>query len=218
MNIEELDIGNEILMTNSPPEILEVHRIRYERLSLVVEKALEQTIDKSFSLDQITKCYPTIANTQYGLKHLESARSQMIDYLNDTCTKEIKLIFNEHDIEKKLNELDEIIQLAQYRKQLNQETPIEIDRLSASEIIESNIIQSKKEVINNLGIIYNQLCIENKDFFEELKQKTNESESIKTEINSSIESLNDGIDSLKNNELNSKLDSLISQVLNDNDG
>lgn len=114
----------------------EIDRIRYERLKLVCKKALEQSIKKSLSIDQIKSCYPTIASTEDGQKSLEIARSQIIKFWHNNSTKEFDLIFKERNIETKLNELDEIIQKAQERKLEGKEAPIQVDRLSPSELIE----------------------------------------------------------------------------------
>lgn len=188
-------------------------RVRYERLNLVVQKALEQTINKSLNIDQMTKCFPNIAKTNDGLKNLQIARKQMRSYINDTSLKEFALIFAEQDIENKLNELDDIIQSAHQRKQSNEEIPIEIDRLSASEIIEANLIQSRQEVIRNLSMIHNQLCVDNLDLFKQLESKCSESESIKKDIRSLIDSFTTGIDDLRQDSINDKINDLIKEVI-----
>ncbi|ODV64929.1 kinetochore-associated protein Nnf1p [Hyphopichia burtonii NRRL Y-1933] len=188
-------------------------RVRYERLNLVVQKALEQTINKSLNIDQMTKCFPNIAKTNDGLKNLQIARKQMRSYINDTSLKEFALIFAEQDIENKLNELDDIIQSAHHRKQSNEEIPIEIDRLSASEIIEANLIQSRQEVIRNLSMIHNQLCVDNIDLFKQLESKCAEGESIKKDIKSLIDSFTTGIDDLRQDSINDKINDLIKEVI-----
>lgn len=194
------------------PEAPEINLIRYERLRLVIEKALEQTIAKSLSLDQIAKCFPKIADSEDGLNSLNMARKQMKDHLNSVSSKEFALIFSEHDIETKLNELDEVIQMAQYRKEVGEDA-IEVDKLSAFDIIESSLLPSKAAVVESLTMIYNQLLLDNKELYLSLKSKADESEDVKQEINTSIESLTKGIDELKESDLNEKLDYLIGQVM-----
>lgn len=186
--------------------------IRYERLRLVIEKALEQTTAKSLSLDQIAKCFPKIAESKDGLNSLNLARKQMKTHLDSVSSKEFALIFSEHDIEKKLNELDEVIQMAQYRKEHNQQ-PVEVDKLSPFDIIESSLLPSKESVMESLSMIYNQLLLDNRELYQSLKSKAEESEEIKREIDNSIESLTRGIDELKEDRLNENLNNLIQEVL-----
>lgn len=186
--------------------------IRYERLRLVIEKALEQTTSKSLSLDQIAKCFPKIAESKDGLNSLNLARKQMKNHLDSVSSKEFALIFNEHDIEKKLNELDEVIQMAQYRKEQNQQS-VEVDKLSPFDIIESGLLPFKESVMESLGMIYNQLLLDNRELYHSLKTKAEESEQIKRDICDSIASLTKGIDELKEERLNKTLDYLIQEVL-----
>lgn len=190
----------------------EIDRIRYERLRLVCKKALEQSIKKSLSIEQIKTCYPNIASTEEGQKSLEIARSQIIKFWHNNSTKEFDLIFEERNIETKLNELDEIIQKAERRKLEGSEAPIEIDRLSPSDLIESSLLGTKKASIDNLTMIYNQLRLDNMELYEKLRALSEESETIKSDLNNLINLLSDDLQSLKGDSSITRLDDLLATV------
>mmetsp|Transcript_469 Transcript_469/g.447 ORF Transcript_469/g.447 Transcript_469/m.447 type:complete len:196 (-) Transcript_469:1302-1889(-) len=190
----------------------EIDKIRYERLKLVCKKALEQSIKKSLSMDQIRTCYPTIASTDDGQKSLEIARSQIIKFWHNNSTKEFDLIFKERNIETKLNELDEIIQKAEERKLQGKEAPVQVDRLSPSELIEASLAGTKKESIESLTMIYNQLCLDNMELYGQLNSLCEESETIKTDLKSQVDSLNEDLKSLKNDDLKVSIDDLIATI------
>lgn len=190
----------------------EIDKIRYERLRLVCKKALEQSIKKSLAIEQIKTCYPNIASTEEGQKSLEIARSQIIKFWHNNSTKEFDLIFEERNIETKLNELDEIIQKAERRKLEGSEPPIEIDRLSPSDLIESSLLGTKKASIDNLTMIYNQLRLDNMELYEKLRALSEESETIKSDLNNLINLLSDDLQSLKGDSSITRLDDLLATV------
>lgn len=190
----------------------EIDKIRYERLKLVCKKALEQSIKKSLSMDQIKTCYPTIASTDEGQKSLEIARSQIIKFWHNNSTKEFDLIFKERNIETKLNELDEIIQKAEERKLQGKEAPVQVDRLSPSELIEASLAGTKKESVESLAMIYNQLCLDNMELYGQLNSLCEESETIRTDLKSQVDSLDEELKSLKNDDLKVSIDDLIATI------
>lgn len=196
-----------------PDQSQHIDRIRYERLNLVCKKALEQSIKKSLAIEQIKTCYPTIANTEEGQKSLEIARSQIIKFWHNNSSKEFDLIFKEREIETKLNELDEIIHDAQNRKSEGKEAPLEVDRLSPTELIESSLSSTKQESVESLTMIYNQLCIDNLELYDQLGELCKESETIKFDIKSLISLLYDDIENLKEDESKIRIDELISTVM-----
>ncbi|KAK6463130.1 Nnf1-domain-containing protein [Scheffersomyces coipomensis] len=188
----------------------DVTKIRFERLELVTRKALEHSIKKSLSLDQIKTCYPTIASTDEGVKALEIARSQMINFWRTSSLKEFDLIFKEKDIENKLNELDEIISIAQQRKRDGVEAPTKIENYTPKEIIESTLLSNgSTTMVENLSMIYKQLCLDNREFYEELKQLGSESEDLKQEINDSISTLEKEIETINKYNPRESIENLI---------
>ncbi|CCE83912.1 Piso0_004509 [Millerozyma farinosa CBS 7064] len=187
-------------------------KIRYERLRLVCQKALEQSIKKSLSMEQIKKCYPTISSSKEGERSLEIARSQIVKFWHTNSMKEFDLIFKERDIETKLNELDEIVQKAQERKAKGDEAPIEADKLSPTELIEGTIYHDKKKTLDTLEIIYKQLRSENEDLYKELEELGQRSSKIRTDVEGSISRLKNSVQSLKEEDSDIRLDELVSCV------
>ncbi|KAK6200215.1 uncharacterized protein RJT21DRAFT_121108 [Scheffersomyces amazonensis] len=187
-----------------------VERIRFERLELVCRKALEHSIKKSLSLDQIKACYPTISSSEDGTRALEVARSQMISFWRSSSLKEFELIFKERDIEAKLNELDEVIQMAHQRKSAGVEVPTNIEKYSAKEIIDSTVLDSSESTIENLTMIYNQLCEDNREFYAELKDLTAKSETVKDEVNESLATLDKEVATVSQGNPAAKIEALLS--------
>lgn len=187
-------------------------KIRYERLRLVCQKALEQSIKKSLSMEQIRKCYPTISLSREGERSLEIARSQIVKFWHNNSMKEFDLIFKERDIETKLNELDEIVQKAQERKAKGDEAPIEADKLSPTELIEGTIYHDKKKTLDTLGMIYKQLRSENESLYKELEELGQRSSKIRLDVEGSISRLKNSVQGLKEENSDIRLDELLSCV------
>lgn len=190
-------------------------KIRYERLRLVCTKALEESIKKSLSIEQIKICYPTIASTTEGVEVLEIARSQIIDFWLHNSIKEFDLIFQERNVEEGLNSLDEIIQLAKTRSIDKSVEPIEIDKLTPKDIIDAKLNYKRNETINALKLIYDQLCIENLKYFQELNKICQESEEIKLDINNQMSSLNQELEVLKNDKTTERVNELLETIVDD---
>ncbi|ABN68523.2 predicted protein [Scheffersomyces stipitis CBS 6054] len=189
-----------------------VEKIRFERLKLVCRKALEQSIKKSLSPEQFKLCFPTIAGTDEGIRSLDLARSQMIGFWHENTLKEFDLIFQERNIDTKLNELDEIIQTAQRREQSQSELPAQIDKLTPTELINSTLLDGSESSLENLSMIYNQLCIDNKEMYTELQKLSIESDDLKTDINNSLETLRKEVEVIDSRKDKLNLDELIEKL------
>lgn len=161
---------------------MDPYNIRYQRLNQVVKKALEQTIKKTFAMEQLSKAFPTIASIPEGKRSLESARAQIVDFCYSISMKEFMLIFEESDVENKLNQLDEIIHTAQKRRQEGSSASVHFDRLAATEIMNASLVPAKKSAMESLTLIYNQLKADNDAFAAELRQICEESDEIRLEM------------------------------------
>lgn len=190
----------------------EYEKIRYERLRLVCTKALEESIKKSLSLDQIKICYPTIASTAEGIEVLEIARSQIIDFWLHNSIKEFDLIFQERNLEEALNSLDEIVFLAKKRSIDKSVEPIEIDKLTPKDIIDAKLNYKRNETVNALKLIYDQLCIDNLNYFQQLNSLCQQSEDIKTDINNQVTFLNQELEVLKNDNSSARVNELLDTI------
>lgn len=171
-------------------------KVRYERLNLVSLKALEQAISKGLSLDQIKKCYPTISSSEDGIRLLEMARAQIVDFWQTKSLEEFELIFQERNLATKLDELDEIVEDA-HRRQYDGDARIPVETLTPEELIDANMVSTRKASADTLNMIYNQLCADNQELHDELMNLVEEGNAIKEDISSLIASLGRDIETMK---------------------
>lgn len=187
-------------------------RIRYDRLKQVITKAVDQTVKKSLMPEQVAQCFPTISATAEGQKALETARALMLKYFHGTCINQFDHTLEKRDVEHKLNELDEIIQSAQRRRDLGVEEPLHVDQLTAEQLIGASIGPAKEDALEKLQLIHQHLVLDNKQLYEELQKLAEEGEKEKTSLTQAIEVLSKGINELKRQEFDAKLDALLMEV------
>lgn len=193
---------------------METEKIRYDRLNQVVKKAVEQTIKKLLMAEQLEKCFPTIAQMEGGPEALEMARKQIQKYFHSTCFKQFEHIFENRDIHSKLDQLDEIIAEAQNaRDSATTEPRVPVDKLTAPQLIEATVALTRRDSIKKLTMIYDQLVLDNKQLFEELRALAKELDEVKRGIEGSIAVLLSGIDEMKLLSLDLQIDVLMQQVL-----
>lgn len=194
-------------------------KIRFERLQLVCRKALELSIKKSLSLDQIKTCYPSIAASEDGLRSLEIARLQIVDFWFENSLKEFKLIFDERGIEAKLNELDDLIVEAQQRQALSDaertaaDAPVHLPELTPDQIMEANVLQAKRSTLNSLELIRHQLRLDNDDLTDQLAHATRDGQRQKADLENQVRFFTEGVTKLgpENAAVMRKFDELIDQ-------
>lgn len=136
----------------------------------------------------------------------------MIGFWHENTLKEFDLIFQERNIDTKLNELDEIIQTAQRREQSQLELPAQIDKLTPTELINSTLLDGSESSLENLSMIYNQLCIDNKEMYTELQKLSIESDDLKTDINNLLETLRKEVEVIDSRKDKLNLDELIEKL------
>lgn len=187
---------------------MENNRIRYERLNQVVRKAVDQTVKKALSAELLNQCFPNIAQMDGGAEALESARRQLQDYLQKTSTLQVEHIFTERDVKRKLDDLDDLIEEAQRARSLETEAPLNFDQLSANELIDATIASTKEDAIRKLTMIHEELALDNKKIYDELREMTERSNQIAADVQSSVGALLNGIEEQKRREYDEKLDQL----------
>ncbi|PSK35742.1 hypothetical protein C7M61_004223 [Candidozyma pseudohaemuli] len=188
-------------------------KVRFDRLRRVTEKAVEQTVKKLLQQEQIEKCFPTISEMKGGKSALETARKQILQYFQLTLEKQFQYIFEQNDIERKLDELDEIIQAAQARRDLGTEEPLFIDKLTPQQLIDARVGASKAETVTKLKLIYEQLLLDNKQLHEEIVGLVEEGSTIKDDLLLQVDALASGVDEIKKAEFDHNYDRLIERVL-----
>lgn len=188
-----------------------VHKMRYERLQTVGKKAVEQVLLRSISKEQIETCYSDIAQSPIGLKSLETGLAQLLKYLYEETIAEFDQIYEENDLRNKLNELDEITQLAEQRREANSAATsntnttsstntntntnakgsvktdsalqsVHLDKLAPSEIIDSVVVTNKEDILNGLETIYDKLATDNDTLAETLSRLRDNASLINYEI------------------------------------
>ncbi|KAI3404047.2 hypothetical protein KGF56_003206 [Candida oxycetoniae] len=163
-----------------------IHKVRFERLQLVGKKAVEQVLKTSLTTDQIKSCYKEIAESEVGLKSLETGSNQLEKYLLEETLAEFDHIYEENDLSSKLNDLDEVIQNAFQREQGKMSSaeslPVHIDQLSSSEIIDSMILNKKEDTLLALEKVYLKTYSDNEELEEKLRKIIANASAINSQI------------------------------------
>lgn len=201
--------------TTTDPAIstMSYEKIRFNKLRRVTEKAVEQTVKKLLQPETIEKCFPVISEMKGGKSALETARKQILQYFQLTLEKQFQYIFEQNDIERKLDELDEIIQAAQARRDLGTEEPLFIEKLTPQQLIDARVGASKAETVTKLQLIYDQLLLDNKQLHEEIVGLVDEGATVKDDLLLQIEAVASGVDEIKKAEFDQNYDKLIDDVL-----
>ena len=185
-------------MADKQPE-----KIRFLKLRLVCRKALEQSIKKSLSLDQIKSCYPEISLTTEGTKALDTARSQIVQFWFDNSLREFELIFSERDIEAKLDELDELILQAEERRELG-EDQLYINDLTPEQLMDANLALLKKMAVTLFLMIHEQLHLDNEELLKSLKDLEVEINTTRSDIELRTRGILDGLRSVSAEEVEAR--------------
>ncbi|KAI5967762.1 hypothetical protein CANMA_002942 [Candida margitis] len=161
-------------------------RVRFQRLQVLGRRAVEQVLKTSFSKEQIKQCYPHIMESEAGAAKLQTGVTRLQEYLHDSTVTEFNHIYEENSLPRQLDELDELIYLAQERKRrggyVNEEKQVQIDKLSAENIMSSIVLSEKEDVLGKLKLIYEQLCKDNDDMLQSLDEKSKENETLSSKV------------------------------------
>lgn len=188
-------------------------KVRFDKLQKVLQKAVDYTVEKLFRPEQLEKCLPNISQMKGGEKALQTARKQILDYFQRTLVDQFRHIFEQNDIERKLDELDEIIQDAQARRDLGVEEPLFVDKLSPQQLIDARVSQTKAETVDKLQLIYEQLLLDNKQLHEEIVGLVKEGTEVKDDLLLQIDALASGVDEIRKAKFDEHYDALIENVL-----
>lgn len=191
---------------------MDYEKVRYDRLNQVVKKAVEQTIKKLLTLDQIQACFPTISAMDGGPEALETARKQIQKYFHSTCFKQCEHIFAERDLEAKLNSLDDVVQAAQRARDLKTREPVFVDRMAVPELLDAALGQARADAERKLSMIYDQLVLDNKLLYAELQALSAEAEQTSQDVELQIRALAGGVDRGKIARFDDDLDALTAEV------
>ncbi|VEU22092.1 DEKNAAC103075 [Brettanomyces naardenensis] len=118
--------------------------VRYGGLRKVVDYSLDTTL-KQFTLEKLKECYPMI-----DASVLEFVRRQIVDLWRSTAESEFDKIYDDRQLEKSLNELDEIVYEAERRKEKDKDDVLHLEQLKPEQIVQSRLVDLKKESISRL--------------------------------------------------------------------
>ncbi|WPK25376.1 hypothetical protein PUMCH_002688 [Australozyma saopauloensis] len=194
---------------------LEHQHVRYDRLKRVLEKAVDQTVKRLMDSEQVASCFPQISQVEGGEAILELARKQVASYFRSTSLSQFEHICQERNVELRLNALDDIVIDARKRKEQNSGMQLHIDRLSADELMDAAVVQPKLDAIAKLQLIYDQLCIDNVELYEDLLQQATECDELKSSVVALVDALQSGIDEVKRLDFEANFAKLTEEVFGD---
>ncbi|KAL3230218.1 Kinetochore-associated protein NNF1 [Nakaseomyces bracarensis] len=139
-------------------------RVRYKRLQQVFERALEQTVARLEKRERISACFPQYASTVEGISHLENCQRQLVEFWVRYCRKEFTEILQERHVEEKLDELDDLVVIAQRKLEdrkrevlltkTRSKVPIEsqksLEELTSQELLDAHLLAAKKQSVKEL--------------------------------------------------------------------
>ncbi|KAH3669494.1 hypothetical protein OGAPHI_001615 [Ogataea philodendri] len=142
--------------------------VRFDGLRKAAEFSLQETVNK-LTLDKLVECYPEVDRAT-----LADFQQQITDMWTSKALDEFQGIYEEKDLEQRLNELDEIVYESQQR-QTRKDAAFEIHRLAPHEIVENRLINLKQRSIDVLATKLASLKSENSALVSQIKQLHNES-------------------------------------------
>lgn len=173
-------------------------RVRFKRLEQVFERALGQTVARLEKRERVTACFPEYASTVEGATHLENCQRQLVEFWLRYCRKEFADILHERHVREKLDELDDLVYMAQRsledrKRQVlmakakkmtpNIEAQRSIDELSSKELLDAHLRAVKKQSIKELDTRIDRINKMNDDLRSQIKSLEDQISSEHTEIN-----------------------------------
>lgn len=191
------------------------YQVRTERLRAVLKLAVDQTVKRLMEPEDFKKCFSKMVSIEGAEAAIELGRKQVAQYFTTISLEQFEHIFAERGIKERLDDLDDVIHSAQERKATNTGGQILLDELSAESVITTAVTKLKHSAIEKLQVIYDQLCKENTDLYERLKEHTETCENLKNEVVSLVDSLQSGIDEIKRINFELLLEKLAEEVFGD---
>ncbi|KAG7694493.1 hypothetical protein KL930_003812 [Ogataea haglerorum] len=142
--------------------------VRFDGLRKAAEFSLQETVSK-FDIEKLVECYPGVDR-----ETLTDFHHQITEMWTSKALDEFQGIYLEKDLEQKLNELDEII-FESRQRQLRNDPPFLIHRLSAEDIVQTKLLDVKQQSISKLSDKLELLRQENNALMSQVKQMHDES-------------------------------------------
>lgn len=160
-------------------------RVRFKRLEQVFERALGQTVARLEKRERVTACFPQYASTVEGISHLENCQRQLVEFWVRYCQKEFADILQERHVQEKLDDLDDLVYLAQRRleerkrrvliaKANKAKMPIEphksIDELTSQELMDAHLHAARRQSVKELDTRITKINHMNDDLRRQIKE------------------------------------------------
>ncbi|AOA62962.1 MIND kinetochore complex component [Komagataella phaffii CBS 7435] len=165
-------------------------KFRSKILERVLHKALANTTQELNST-KFDMCYPQISANDVGKRHLQVAREQMITFWETSAVTEFDKIFKERNVESKLDELDKLIWQAQKRKNTGAvEESLNLEDLTPEKLIQSQTIQERRELRDNLRSQVNLLETQTQQLLGDFEEEAQNSSETINSIDAKLAHLN----------------------------
>lgn len=170
-----------------------IPHIRYTRLRQVTQKALSECL-KPLTLENLAYCYPSLQNTSEGHHLLETIQKSVTDTLKTSSEFEIDLILKDLQVKEKLDLLDELIYVAQKRR--DKDLELEQDKqgkltpagdLTKEGVIQSYLLPIKQDLILDLKEQCDELKQENYKLLKELMELSDQARTLKNDVDGSLD-------------------------------
>ncbi|ANZ75068.1 BA75_02430T0 [Komagataella pastoris] len=187
-------------------------KFRSKILERVLHKALANTTQE-LSSKKFDMCYPQISANDIGKQHLQVARKQMITFWETSAMTEFDKIFKERSVESKLDELDKLIWQAQKRKETGAvEESLNLEDLTPEKLIQSQTIQDRRELRDNLQTQVTFLEKQTQQLLEDFEKEAQTSSETINSIEAKLAHLNMLLSLMENDSqppLRERLDKLV---------
>ena len=189
--------------------MVSAERVRYQRLNQVFDRALAQTVHKLESKERVVSCFPRYSSTLEGSSHLENCQAQLIEFMVRYCEREFQAILEERNVKVKLDELDDLISLAQSRleerkrqalvtakRKEGNARPINsdleqglsaVDQLSSKKLLAAHLYTLRKDTVAKIDNRLQKVNALNNKIKDEITELEEEIEKSKSNINSLLD-------------------------------
>lgn len=170
----------------------ETQKIRFIRFNQVFNKAFSQSVLKLQSWDKISSCFPEYSSNAEGARNLANSQQQVSQFWTELLKREFNEIVQERQVQKKLDDLDDLIIQAKERlekKRIQRKTENELqddsillDELTSEQLIECNLHGQRLKAITELDQRLTTLNDINGNLVNQIDELANDIESDRAEV------------------------------------
>lgn len=135
--------------------------VKFDGFQKAVKFSMESVL-KRLTLDTLKECYPQVDSAA-----LENIRRQIIDAWRAKAAAEFAKVYEERELQQRLDELDEVINDAKLRQKRG-EPGIKPGKKTVHELNEAKVISLKEEAVERLKAKVDEIKLQNDKLAEEL--------------------------------------------------